>query len=267
VRIEAVIFDLDDTLSRHVARPDWDVVTALQAAALAPYCARLGFGPLDLEAAVRRFWPAYALRFPDPDRFPHAPPEERGWSDGPLLLRDVLAECGTVCAVADATVLWEALNNIPWRARHLHLYPDAVETVQALNAAGYRLAVATARALSAAVVALELREQGMPDLFDVIVTSGEVGYRKPHPLLFETAARALNVEPERVVVIGDSYEADVVPAAGLGMVPVLKLNERAPDPRWVLAHAQVSSLGDLLNLEIFSRSSPPRPLAGEGVGG
>src|SRR5947208_515498 len=105
--IEAVIFDLDDTLSRHVASPDWDLVTALQAAALVPHCAQLGFGHLDLDAAVRRFWPAYARRFPNTDLFPDAPLEERGWSDGPLALRDVLVECGAACTDSDALVLWK----------------------------------------------------------------------------------------------------------------------------------------------------------------
>jgi hypothetical protein len=36
VAIEAVLFDLDDTLSRRTAPRDWNVVTALQVAQLAP---------------------------------------------------------------------------------------------------------------------------------------------------------------------------------------------------------------------------------------
>jgi HAD superfamily hydrolase (TIGR01549 family) len=251
VAIEAVLFDLDDTLSRHIASPDWDAVTALQVVALMPHGARLGFGHLDLGEVVRRFWVAFNDRYPDPDRFPDAPLEERRWSDGPIALRDTLAEYGVEYADDEVAGLWEALNSVPWRARHLHLYPDAVSTVQALSAAGYRLGVVTARPLSAAHVALELRDQGMPDLFEVIATSGEVGYRKPHPLVFEAAARRLGVEPGQTLVVGDSYESDIVPAASVGMIPVLKLNERAPDSRWVLAHAQIASLAALLDLEIL----------------
>lgn len=253
MRIEAVLFDLDDTLSRHVGRPDWDAVTLLQAASLAPHCDRLGFGHLDLGAVVRRFWATFAAFYPEPDLHPDLPLEERRWTDGPGALRNVLAEFGAGCPEDAAVGLWEALNGMPWRARHLHLYQDAVSTVQALRARGFRLGIATARALSAGVVAQELREQGMPDLFDVIATSGEVGYRKPHPLVFTAAAERLGVRPERTLVVGDSYTLDIVPAASLGMVPVLKLNERAPDPRWVLARAQVPSLSDLLALELLRR--------------
>ncbi len=80
-----------------------------------------------------------------------------------------------------------------------------------------------------------------------------MGYRKPHPLVFESALRQLDLQPDQAVVVGDSYEWDIVPAASLGMIPVLKLNERAPDPRWVLARYQIPSLAALLQLELLRR--------------
>jgi len=252
--IQVVLFDLDDTLTRHVGRPDWDAVTQLQAAALAPHCARLGLAHLDLDATIRRFWAAFAVAYPEPELHPDLPMEERRWSDGPSALRSVLTERGAMCADDDAICLWEALNSVPWRARYLHLYSDAVATVEALRSAGYRLGVVTARALSAAVVAGELREQGMPaEVFEVIVTSGEIGYRKPHPLILESAAWHLGVQAEQIVVVGDSYEWDIVPAASLGMIPVLKLNDRAPNPHWILARAQIPTLATLLDLDILRR--------------
>lgn len=87
-------------------------------------------------------------------------------------------------------------------------------------------------------------------MFGAIVTAGEAGYRKPHPLVFEAAARQLGVRPEQAVIVGDDYERDIVPAASLGMIPVLKLNERAPDSRWLLAQYQVPTLGALLEMEL-----------------
>jgi FMN phosphatase YigB (HAD superfamily) len=111
-----------------------------------------------------------------------------------------------------------------------------------------------------------LEQQGMPEVFSVIVTSGDEGYRKPHPCIFETALRHLNFQPNQVAVVGDSYEWDIVPAANLGLITVLKLNERRPDPSWVLAGYQVPSLAALLQLEAFTRlratqtwRSPARP--------
>ncbi|MGH2603623.1 MAG: HAD family hydrolase, partial [Dehalococcoidia bacterium] len=250
VAIAAVIFDLDDTLCRRTAPIDWDAVTALQVAALTPDCARLGFDHLDLTEVVRRFWVSFGAAYPNPDHYPDAPLEERRWRDGPAALRAHLAAYGVGCAEDAAVCLWEALWLVPPSAKNHHLFPDAVATVLALSAAGYRLAVATARPQSTAITARELREMGLPDVFAAIVAAGEAGYRKPHPRVFESAARQLGVRPEQAVVIGDSYEQDIVPAAGLGMIPVLKLNERIADPSWVLARHQVPSLAALLDLEI-----------------
>lgn len=249
--IQAVLFDLDDTLWRRTASPDWAAITALQVAELMPHCVRFGFGHLDLGTVVGRFWAAFDAAYPEPEGNPDAPMEELRWAQGPAAIRTTLAEYDVECTDDNAVCLWEALHTVPQRAFNYHLYPDAISTVQALSVAGYRLAVATARPLSAAVVARNLSEQGMPDIFAEIVTSGAVGYRKPHPLVFESAARQLGVEPENTVVVGDSYDEDIVPAAGLGMIPVLKLNEREPDPRWALAHFQIPSLAGLLQLKIF----------------
>jgi FMN phosphatase YigB (HAD superfamily) len=253
VAIEAVLFDLDDTLSRRTAPRDWNAITALQVAALTPHSVRLGFGHLDLDELVRRFWTSFDAAYPDPDGKPDAPIEELRWREGPTSIRNTLAEYGVACADDDAVCLWESLHEVPPGARNHHLYADAASTVCGLSAAGYRLGVVTARPESASIVAREIREQGLPDVFATIVTSGEVGYRKPHPLVLESALRELQLKPEHVVFVGDSYELDIVPAAGLGMIPVLKLNEREPDPCWVLAHHQVSCLAALLELEFLRR--------------
>lgn len=250
--IQAVLFDLDDTLWRRTAPPDWDAITALQVAELMPHCIRLGFSHLDLGAVVGRFWAAFETAYPKPEGNPNAPLEELRWTQGPAVIQATLAEYDVECADDNAVCLWEALHNVPLRARNHYLYPDAVSTVRALSAAGYLLAVVTAQPLSAAVVARNLSEQSMPDVFSAIVTSGVVGYRKPHPLVFDSAARQLGVQPENTIVVGDSYDGDIVPAAGLGMIPVLKLNDREPDPRWALSRYQISSLSALLQLEIIS---------------
>jgi putative hydrolase of the HAD superfamily len=56
--------------------------------------------------------------------------------------------------------------------------------------------------------------------FDAIVTSGVVGYEKPHPRLFEAALR--HVRPgEEVWMVGDNPDADCHPVCALGMNAVL----------------------------------------------
>lgn len=52
--------------------------------------------------------------------------------------------------------------------------------------------------------------------FDVIVDSTELKISKPDPKIFDVAIEMLKSTPERTVVIGDSYDRDIVPAKKLG---------------------------------------------------
>ncbi|HEV7806293.1 MAG TPA: HAD family hydrolase [Solirubrobacteraceae bacterium] len=51
-----------------------------------------------------------------------------------------------------------------------------------------------------------------------IVISGEVGYCKPHPRLFEVALQELGVPASAVLFVGDSWASDMVGAHAAGMV-------------------------------------------------
>ncbi len=57
--------------------------------------------------------------------------------------------------------------------------------------------------------------------FDTVVLSGEVGYEKPDPRIFEIALQNLSLSPEESVYVGDSYHIDVEGAHGAGITPVL----------------------------------------------
>ncbi len=52
--------------------------------------------------------------------------------------------------------------------------------------------------------------------FKEIVESAVVGVRKPDPKIFELGVEALQLEPSQVLVIGDSYRKDIVPAETIG---------------------------------------------------
>lgn len=52
--------------------------------------------------------------------------------------------------------------------------------------------------------------------FLTIVESAVVGVRKPDPAIFALGVKALGLEPEEVLVIGDSYKKDILPARSLG---------------------------------------------------
>ena len=61
-----------------------------------------------------------------------------------------------------------------------------------------------------------LREFGMDSLFSTFVDSAVVGVRKPDPRIFQMALTSLGVLPAKTIVVGDSYERDIVPSRLIG---------------------------------------------------
>lgn len=61
-----------------------------------------------------------------------------------------------------------------------------------------------------------LRDYGIRHLFKGIIESAVVGVRKPNPTLFKLGIDALELEPEEVLVVGDSLRKDIEPAEHLG---------------------------------------------------
>ena len=61
-----------------------------------------------------------------------------------------------------------------------------------------------------------LRDYGIRHLFKGIIESAVVGVRKPNPTLFRLGVDALELEPDEVLVVGDSLRKDIEPAEKLG---------------------------------------------------
>jgi len=61
--------------------------------------------------------------------------------------------------------------------------------------------------------------------FRAILISGEVGWKKPSPHIFDIALTRLSVKPEKAAFVGDDYEADIVGAKNVGMKTVFLCKE------------------------------------------
>ncbi|HET8777115.1 MAG TPA: HAD-IA family hydrolase [Candidatus Limnocylindria bacterium] len=93
--------------------------------------------------------------------------------------------------------------------------------------AGARELLAEVRRLGATVVAVtnnlvseqedKLRHTNLRHLFDELVISEATGVNKPDPAIFEIALRAAGAAPADAVMLGDSWENDVVGAVGMGI--------------------------------------------------
>jgi HAD superfamily hydrolase (TIGR01509 family) len=94
----------------------------------------------------------------------------------------------------------------------------------------------------------DLGRMGLAERLDVAVFSSEVGRRKPDPLIFRTALDRLGVEPGRALFVGDSLEADIAGAAGLGMRTVQAVWFRADDADGPEPDFQAFTQMDVLNI-------------------
>ena len=65
-------------------------------------------------------------------------------------------------------------------------------------------------------IATVLNEFKLDGIFDTIIESAVVGVRKPDPKIFTLGVEALGMQPDEVVVVGDSMDKDIIPAGKAG---------------------------------------------------
>jgi putative hydrolase of the HAD superfamily len=61
-----------------------------------------------------------------------------------------------------------------------------------------------------------LAELGLANYFEEIVDSAVIGIRKPDEKIFEHIIKKLKLNPNEIIVVGDSYKNDIAPAKRLG---------------------------------------------------
>lgn len=126
-------------------------------------------------------------------------------------------------------------------------YPEALSVLSTLKKAGYKLGLITNSMQPMWMRDIELRTYGFLPYFDVRVTSGDVGYMKPHPYIYLSALRQIDVEPSEAIFVGDRPGNDIAGANRVGMVSVwmdpphvdFELNGVKP-------HFRITQLGELL---------------------
>ena len=113
-----------------------------------------------------------------------------------------------------------------WAAnQHFSLYDDVAPALTALARAGYRLGLIsnTHRCLTSFQAHFDLN-----GLITAAISSSEHGHNKPHPSIFRTALRLLQVQPDEAVMVGDSMKQDIAGARGVGMRAVLVCRSGSP---------------------------------------
>jgi mannitol-1-/sugar-/sorbitol-6-/2-deoxyglucose-6-phosphatase len=108
------------------------------------------------------------------------------------------------------------------------------------------------------VIAAVLEKLGLIEVFDCVHSAEEEPYGKPHPGVYLSAARKLDVPPEACVAVEDSVNG-VVAAKAAKMTCIAVPDPRlTDDPRFVLADAVLQSLVEF-NASLWNRLTGYRP--------
>ncbi|MGH2537611.1 MAG: HAD family hydrolase [Candidatus Promineifilaceae bacterium] len=211
--IEAVIFDLDDTLIDWSAPAvEWAEHAAIKTGNIYRHLAEAGhslpapaeFGLIIEEAvhdtwlAARRDWTMPSMAEVFARIF-----EEMGLDAGRIEIEQVLRAYG-----------WGAFPGVV-------PFAETRPLLEALRERGYRLGLVTNSFMPMWMRDIELRAYGLLEFFDARLTSGDAGYLKPHPAIFERIVELLGTASERAVFVGDRPATDIAGANQAGLHSVL----------------------------------------------
>jgi len=129
---------------------------------------------------------------------------------------DIINECILAFGKPTEECVWE-------------LWPEVDYVLKVLRERSYVLAiVSNAQAVYAR---RDLSQLFISHLFDVIVFSSEVGWVKPHKAIFQTALEKLKVDASEAVMVGDTFEEDIIGAKKIGLKTVLVARTEKQQPR------------------------------------
>lgn len=155
-----------------------------------------------------------------------------------------------VCAGRSADTLYEpAWQRYQHHYRHINgehsnAYPGVAEGLQALRDEGFALACLTNKPLSFARPLLEAK--GLASFFPLVFGGDSFERKKPDPLPLRKTCEALQIPPERTLMVGDSSnDAQAGHAAGCGVVLVTYGYNHGEPIRQTPALAWLDSLAQL----------------------
>jgi putative hydrolase of the HAD superfamily len=164
--------------------------------------------------------------------------DREGYGPRGDLYRGAVAQFGLPAALA------ETLRN-DFRAEFpaaCVLFPDAVQTLAALRASGFKLGLITNGSVRMQTRKLECL--ALPARFDTLLISDAEGISKPDPRIFHRALERLGVDAAHACFVGNHPEVDVAGARAAGLKAVWRRDPHLPPP--IDVDAVIDELGDLL---------------------
>ncbi|MEN6369003.1 MAG: HAD family hydrolase, partial [Thermotogota bacterium] len=120
------------------------------------------------------------------------------------------------------------------------------ETLELLRRRGYRLGLLT-NGLSE-VQWDKIRTLDLARRLNAIVVGGDIGCYKPDERAFAALLERLSARPAQVLFVGDSYDADVIGAHGVGMQTAWISTDGADYPGTVVPDYVLTSAAEVLEI-------------------
>jgi HAD superfamily hydrolase (TIGR01549 family) len=161
-------------------------------------------------------------------------------------LRELFEACGLSQEVQDALAP-EVLELRELES--IAVFSDVVELLEELRGAGVTLALCSNWSWD---LARHLDYNEIRSYFDIVICSAIVGYRKPHPSIFQALLAQLEplhpqLERSRIAFVGDDWNADIEGASSIGLTPF----HVARTGCTVGSHAQIPCVRDLREIERY----------------
>lgn len=134
-----------------------------------------------------------------------------------------------------------------WRhAASLVPIPGVREGLRLLAERNLAMGCVSNAVFSGEVLKYELERHRLADSIQFLISSADVGARKPCREIFSAATARLKMEPSRVWFVGDTWSADIEGASAAGLFPVwLSGADESPG---TVQHARVASWDRLSEL-------------------
>jgi FMN phosphatase YigB (HAD superfamily) len=130
----------------------------------------------------------------------------------------------------------------------LNMFPGTRNLLVHLRALGLRtVIVSDVQTRGAAEYLADFTYFDVGHLVDAVITSLDVGYRKPHHAVFEAALREAGCEAGECVMVGNSEASKIEPATALGM-RTIRVAIEEPRPHSSAADAIATSLEEVAEL-------------------
>jgi putative hydrolase of the HAD superfamily len=242
--LKAVLFDLDETLIDWSGAEPWEDYLLRRLSGVFNFV-HSDVCPLN-QTNVDQFFTAYTTAM------------HEAWIAGVRDLRapsayqvllDTLSNLG---APSERLKIEELMSAYAWEpVSGVRTFPDVLDALSILQENGIELGIVTNASYPMAHRDHELEAVGLLELFpNCRIAAVDVGYLKPHRIIFEHALSLLNVRPEEAVFVGDNLDADVSGAQGAGMLGVLRVRDMSDFPidSDIEPDGMITSLHDLLPL-------------------